>query len=124
VALGEQELHTVSEQLGSPVFNGTGTAYRFRTARFPRFLVEQELLTISEQLGSPVFTGTGTAYCFRTAGFPGFKWNRYCLLFQNSWVPRFLVEQELLTVSEQLGSPVFSGTGTAYRFRTAGFPGF
>jgi hypothetical protein len=73
VALGEQELHTVSEQLGSPVFNGTGTAYRFRTARFPRFLVEQELLTISEQLGSPVFTGTGTAYCFRTAGFPGFS---------------------------------------------------
>ena len=72
MALGEQELLTVSEQLGSPVFNRTGTAYRFRTARFPRFLVEQELLTISEQLGSPVFSGTGTAYCFRTAGFPGF----------------------------------------------------
>ena len=85
----EQELLTVSEQLGSPVFNRTGTAYRFRTARFPRFLVEQELLTVSEQwvlwflveqelltlsehLGSPVFSGTGTAYRFRTAGVPGF----------------------------------------------------
>jgi hypothetical protein len=68
----EQELLTVSEQLGSPVFSGTGTAYRFRTAGFPRFLVEQVLLTVSEQLGSPVFSGTGTAYRFRTAGFPGF----------------------------------------------------
>ena len=61
----EQELLTVSEQLGSPVFNRTGTAYRFRTARFNRILVEQELLTVSEQLGSPVFSGTGTAYRFR-----------------------------------------------------------
>jgi hypothetical protein len=68
----EKELLTVSEQLGSPVFSGTGTAYRFRTAGFPRFLVEQVLLTVSEQLDSPVFSGTGTAYRFRTAGFPGF----------------------------------------------------
>ena len=105
----EQERLTVSEQLGSPVFNGKGTAYRFRTAGFPRFLAEQELLTVSEQLGSSVFSGTGIAYRFRTAGFPGFQWNRNSLPFQNSWVPRFLVEQELLTVSEQLGSPVFSG---------------
>jgi hypothetical protein len=42
------------EQLGSPVFTGTGTAYCFRT------------------VGSPVFSGTGIAYPFRTAGFPGF----------------------------------------------------
>jgi hypothetical protein len=68
----EQERLTVSEQLGSPVFNGKGTAYRFRTAGFPRFLAEQELLTVSEQLGSSVFSGTGIAYRFRTAGFPGF----------------------------------------------------
>ena len=68
----EQERLTVSEQLGSPVFSGTGTAYRFKTVGFPRFLVEQERLTVSEQLGSSVFSGTGIAYRFRTAGFPGF----------------------------------------------------
>jgi hypothetical protein len=44
------------------------------------------------------------------------------LMTITSWVPRYFVEQELLTVSEQLGSPVFSGTGTAYCFRTAEFP--
>jgi hypothetical protein len=33
--------------------------------------------------------------------------NGICYTDQNSWVPRFLIEQELLTVSEQLGSPGF-----------------